>query len=155
MFPGNWTHNLYAANAMLYHWATGTQVRLNTYNQLFWEKMSSLNYFKAWVSFYEEWIAPRLLNPPSRASESVWVKICSWSPVRESLRLSKPLRKEAATDTSVFIMFPEAMLFTRKIYAEKTDQVKLHEIPQVKGIIYSRDCVGWRTCNLFFKDIKG
>ncbi len=24
VFPGNWTHNLYAANAMLYHWATGT-----------------------------------------------------------------------------------------------------------------------------------
>ncbi len=23
VFPGNWTHNLYAANAMLYHWATG------------------------------------------------------------------------------------------------------------------------------------
>ncbi len=21
MFPGNWTHNLYAANAILYHWA--------------------------------------------------------------------------------------------------------------------------------------
>ncbi len=26
VFPGNWTHNLYAANAMLYHWATGTCV---------------------------------------------------------------------------------------------------------------------------------
>ncbi len=24
VFPGNWTHNLCAANAMLYHWATGT-----------------------------------------------------------------------------------------------------------------------------------
>ncbi len=23
VFPGNWTHNLCAANAMLYHWATG------------------------------------------------------------------------------------------------------------------------------------
>ncbi len=23
VFPGNRTHNLYAANAMLYHWATG------------------------------------------------------------------------------------------------------------------------------------
>ncbi len=22
VFPGNWTHNLWAANAMLYHWAT-------------------------------------------------------------------------------------------------------------------------------------
>ncbi len=22
VFPGNWTHNLCAANAMLYHWAT-------------------------------------------------------------------------------------------------------------------------------------
>ncbi len=22
--PGNWTHDLCAANAMLYHWATGT-----------------------------------------------------------------------------------------------------------------------------------
>ncbi len=27
VFPGNWTHNLCAANAMLYHWATGTQNR--------------------------------------------------------------------------------------------------------------------------------
>ncbi len=24
VLPGNWTHNLFAANAMLYHWATGT-----------------------------------------------------------------------------------------------------------------------------------
>ncbi len=24
VFPGNRTHNLYTANAMLYHWATGT-----------------------------------------------------------------------------------------------------------------------------------
>ncbi len=24
VFPGNWTHNLCAANAMLYHWDTGT-----------------------------------------------------------------------------------------------------------------------------------
>ncbi len=24
VFPGNWTHNLCAANAMLYHWTTGT-----------------------------------------------------------------------------------------------------------------------------------
>ncbi len=24
VFPGNWTHNLCAADAMLYHWATGT-----------------------------------------------------------------------------------------------------------------------------------
>ncbi len=24
VFPGNWTHNLCAANAILYHWATGT-----------------------------------------------------------------------------------------------------------------------------------
>ncbi len=24
VFPGNQTHNLCAANAMLYHWATGT-----------------------------------------------------------------------------------------------------------------------------------
>ncbi len=24
VFPGNWTHNLCTANAMLYHWATGT-----------------------------------------------------------------------------------------------------------------------------------
>ncbi len=24
VFPGNWTHNLCAANTMLYHWATGT-----------------------------------------------------------------------------------------------------------------------------------
>ncbi len=26
VFPGNWTHNICAANAMLYHWATGTLV---------------------------------------------------------------------------------------------------------------------------------
>ncbi len=25
VFPGNWTHNLCAANAMLYHWATETK----------------------------------------------------------------------------------------------------------------------------------
>ncbi len=25
VFPGNWTHNLCRANAMLYHWATGTR----------------------------------------------------------------------------------------------------------------------------------
>ncbi len=25
VFPGNWTHNLCAANAVLFHWATGTQ----------------------------------------------------------------------------------------------------------------------------------
>ncbi len=25
VFPGNWTHNLCTANALLYHWATGTQ----------------------------------------------------------------------------------------------------------------------------------
>ncbi len=25
VFPGNWTHDLCAANAMLYHWATGFQ----------------------------------------------------------------------------------------------------------------------------------
>ncbi len=25
LFSGNWTHSLCAANAMLYHWATGTQ----------------------------------------------------------------------------------------------------------------------------------
>ncbi len=24
VFPGNWTHNLCAANTMLYHWAAGT-----------------------------------------------------------------------------------------------------------------------------------
>ncbi len=24
VIPGNWTHNLCTANAMLYHWATGT-----------------------------------------------------------------------------------------------------------------------------------
>ncbi len=24
VFPGNWTHDLCAANTMLYHWATGT-----------------------------------------------------------------------------------------------------------------------------------
>ncbi len=24
VLPGNWTHNLRTANAMLYHWATGT-----------------------------------------------------------------------------------------------------------------------------------
>ncbi len=27
VFAGNWTHNLCAANVMLYHWATGTQNR--------------------------------------------------------------------------------------------------------------------------------
>ncbi len=27
VFPGNWTHNLCTANAMLYHWATGTYSR--------------------------------------------------------------------------------------------------------------------------------
>ncbi len=26
VFPGNWTHNLSAANAVLCHWATGTQI---------------------------------------------------------------------------------------------------------------------------------
>ncbi len=26
VFPGNRTHNLWAANAMLYHWATGISV---------------------------------------------------------------------------------------------------------------------------------
>ncbi len=30
VFPGNWTHNLCAANAMLYHWATGTQIYRST-----------------------------------------------------------------------------------------------------------------------------
>ncbi len=30
VFPGNWTHNLCAANAMLYHWATGTLLMANT-----------------------------------------------------------------------------------------------------------------------------
>ncbi len=29
VFPGNWTHNLCAANAMLYHWATGTRIYIN------------------------------------------------------------------------------------------------------------------------------
>ncbi len=29
VFPGNWTHNLCAANAMLYHWATETLFRIN------------------------------------------------------------------------------------------------------------------------------
>ncbi len=28
VFPGNWTHNLCAANTMLYHWATGTSAVL-------------------------------------------------------------------------------------------------------------------------------
>ncbi len=32
VFPGNWTHNLCAANAMLYHWATGT---------LIWDQMTT------------------------------------------------------------------------------------------------------------------
>ncbi len=26
VFPGNWTHNLCTSKAMLYHWATGTQI---------------------------------------------------------------------------------------------------------------------------------
>ncbi len=26
VFPGTWTHNLCAANTMLYHWATGTRL---------------------------------------------------------------------------------------------------------------------------------
>ncbi len=28
LFPGNWAHNLCAANAMLYHWATGTIIEM-------------------------------------------------------------------------------------------------------------------------------
>ncbi len=28
VFPGNWTHNLCAANAMLYPWATGTKPKV-------------------------------------------------------------------------------------------------------------------------------
>ncbi len=32
VFPGNWTHNC-AANAMLYHWATGTYILKNVGNQ--------------------------------------------------------------------------------------------------------------------------
>ncbi len=31
VFPGNWTHNLCTANAMLYHWATGTLDHRNTW----------------------------------------------------------------------------------------------------------------------------
>ncbi len=34
-FPGNWTHNLCAANAMLYHWATGTLTSLTCLNVRF------------------------------------------------------------------------------------------------------------------------
>ncbi len=30
VFPGNQTHNLCAANAMLYHWATGTELHTNS-----------------------------------------------------------------------------------------------------------------------------
>ncbi len=29
VFPGTWTHNLCSANAMLYHWATGTLQRIS------------------------------------------------------------------------------------------------------------------------------
>ncbi len=32
VFPGNWTHNLCADNAMLYHWATGTKKGFNKKN---------------------------------------------------------------------------------------------------------------------------
>ncbi len=31
VFPGNWTHNLCTANAMLYHWATATYLYSNFY----------------------------------------------------------------------------------------------------------------------------
>ncbi len=38
VFPGNWTHNLCAANAMLYHWATG----------ICWNKISHVCVLKMW-----------------------------------------------------------------------------------------------------------
>ncbi len=39
VFPGNWTHNLLAANAMFYHWATGTlkhQHKINIHKYKYW-----------------------------------------------------------------------------------------------------------------------
>ncbi len=38
LFPGNWTHNLYAANAMLYHWATGTLFHVAMESQIHFSK---------------------------------------------------------------------------------------------------------------------
>ncbi len=42
VFPGNWTHNLCATNAMLYHWATGIQRHCT----------QRRNRAKCWVAFY-------------------------------------------------------------------------------------------------------
>ncbi len=65
--PGNWTHNLCAANAMLYHWATGTpvpvQVFSNTWNATLLSVSSSFSVFGSVLS---------LRCPPS---QSVW-RIC-------------------------------------------------------------------------------
>ncbi len=47
VFPGNQTHNLCAANTMLYHWATGTQIK----DQRFWSLRSKI-YFSpgCWIN---------------------------------------------------------------------------------------------------------
>ncbi len=64
VFPGNWTHNLCAANAMLYHWATGTLI-INTMNLfthcIFWLicKPPCLIYRFKWVNNAPNWL-PRL-----------------------------------------------------------------------------------------------
>ncbi len=54
VFPGNWTHDLYAANAMLYHWATGT---LFTQEQNIWFVFySDKNTKDIWVWYVLFWL---------------------------------------------------------------------------------------------------
>ncbi len=55
VFPGKWTHNLCAANAMLYHWATGTQQYfiLYLYLRYIWiwlRKSVFINCYLFWIT---------------------------------------------------------------------------------------------------------
>ncbi len=53
--PGNWTHNLCAANAMLYHWATGTHY----FSCSFFSKLSqNATYVPGFVTFWDILFAP-------------------------------------------------------------------------------------------------
>ncbi len=56
VFPGNWTHDLCAANAMLYHWATETYDMIYTFKsswQVHIYELGSRNYnIKLHVYYY-------------------------------------------------------------------------------------------------------
>ncbi len=55
VFPGNWTHNLCAANVMLYHWATGTRQHEAKFMQLQYAIIvfaDTLNYIFIVLCFY-------------------------------------------------------------------------------------------------------